>query len=347
VIEVKRHKVTLSVMLMLIIAIFSGCLDEPKDEQISNIIYVDSLGGKDFTSIQMAINNASEGDTIMVSPGNYSENLHIHKSIILKGSENVNIYASKLPGDRDTIVYISADNCTFEGFNLENIEIWEDKIAIHINSSGSRIVGNKISEFEYGIYLENSANKEVVYSNIYISSNEINNCTSGIYFYANAKENTIENNDIIDNFEGIHFKYCVNNTIKNNYIHSSSQYGMIIERSSDGNKVSRNIVTECITGIRFKGVNYNEFFLNRFERNEKALYACCGAGSNTIYKNTLIDNDIQAEDGLVNNWDNGKFGNYWDDYTGSDSNGDGIGDTPYDIPGGSRKDHFPLMEPLI
>jgi len=38
------------------------------------------------------------------------------------------------------------------------------------------------------------------------------------------------------------------------------------------------------------------------------------------------------------------MGNYWDDYKGSDANGDGIGDTPYSID--SDKDYYPLMRPF-
>jgi hypothetical protein len=38
-------------------------------------------------------------------------------------------------------------------------------------------------------------------------------------------------------------------------------------------------------------------------------------------------------------------GNYWSDYNGTDSNGDGIVDTPYIIDD-KNVDHYPLMKPL-
>jgi hypothetical protein len=68
--------------------------------------------------------------------------------------------------------------------------------------------------------------------------------------------------------------------------------------------------------------------------------------NNTIYQNNFIDNPGNAYDTTGNMWDNGTVGNYWSDYTGSDSNGDGIGDTPYMIPGNISMDQFPLMEPF-
>ena len=61
--------------------------------------------------------------------------------------------------------------------------------------------------------------------------------------------------------------------------------------------------------------------------------------------NDIIDNTYQVYfRGTVypNSWDNGTFGNYWSDYNGTDSNGDGIGDIPYYINDGNIDNH-PLM----
>lgn len=38
------------------------------------------------------------------------------------------------------------------------------------------------------------------------------------------------------------------------------------------------------------------------------------------------------------------LGNYWDDYTGTDADNDGIGDTPYRIYYSDINDEYPLME---
>jgi parallel beta-helix repeat protein len=87
--------------------------------------------------------------------------------------------------------------------------------------------------------------------------------------------------------------------------------------------------------------------------------------SSLIFNNNFISNAVQANDnlGFDNFWDNGYYspsggGNYWSDYTGIDkcygisqsvcTGPDGIGDTPYRIPGTSNsQDYYPLMTPYI
>jgi len=50
--------------------------------------------------------------------------------------------------------------------------------------------------------------------------------------------------------------------------------------------------------------------------------------------NNIDDNtnyNAYNRNGSNNQWDNGAEGNHYSDYTGSDRNGDGIGDVPYTI----------------
>ena len=73
------------------------------------------------------------------------------------------------------------------------------------------------------------------------------------------------------------------------------------------------------------------------------------AYNNTLYHNNFINNTQQVfRDYPVygtNFFDNGKEGNYWSDYAGNDTNGDGIGDWPYIIDA-TRRDNHPLMVPF-
>jgi hypothetical protein len=70
-----------------------------------------------------------------------------------------------------------------------------------------------------------------------------------------------------------------------------------------------------------------------------------------IWKNNFISNGINAYDPGENEWSFDWYGdipiagNYWDDYQGIDSNGDGFGDTAYEIEGGSSVDSYPLIQP--
>ena len=76
------------------------------------------------------------------------------------------------------------------------------------------------------------------------------------------------------------------------------------------------------------------------------LYIEPFSNGNSIYHNNFINNSQHAHDECNNVWNDiyPSGGNYWDDYLGVDNNGDGIGDTPYLIPGGSNIDEYPLID---
>jgi len=67
-----------------------------------------------------------------------------------------------------------------------------------------------------------------------------------------------------------------------------------------------------------------------------------GSSNAKLYHNNLINNTQQASSASANSWDDGLEGNYWSDYTGVDSNKDGIGDSPHVIDA-SNLDNYPLM----
>ena len=64
---------------------------------------------------------------------------------------------------------------------------------------------------------------------------------------------------------------------------------------------------------------------------------------NVFYHNNFVNNVNHVETDNSNGiWDNGEEGNYWDNYTGLDSDGDSIGDTPCIIDENSQ-DNYPLI----
>ena len=85
------------------------------------------------------------------------------------------------------------------------------------------------------------------------------------------------------------------------------------------------------------------------------------SGNNTFYHNNFIKNIQQTHILNLDNtdqWDNDKEGNFWSNYTGSDTNRNGLGDTAYAIFGESHTqdypytiyesydDRYPLMTPF-
>jgi len=88
----------------------------------------------------------------------------------------------------------------------------------------------------------------------------------------------------------------------------------------------------------------NLIYNNDIKNNNYGVSVLSFSSNNYFYLNDFADNNIlNAQDSETNSWSYNSQGNYWDDYGGKDENPeDGIGDTPYDIPGGDNQDEYPL-----
>jgi parallel beta-helix repeat protein len=98
----------------------------------------------------------------------------------------------------------------------------------------------------------------------------------------------------------------------------------------------------------FSGCDNNTVDVNYVAYNNRTGIYLGSSSNNTIYHNDFINNRQQAATFLSqNNFDDGYpvGGNYWSDNNGTDSNNDGISDTPY-IVGANNTDNFPMMKTL-
>ncbi len=156
---------------------------------------------------------------------------------------------------------------------------------------------------------------------------------------------TIENMRI-DGFDmGIYVRNSSNNIISGNRVSDCIQRGIHLYGSSNNNTVSGNTLTNDRGGIGVFLVSSNNIISgNKIKDNiQNGIYLY--ASSNLYYGNNFINNTLHVSIGgsySPDFWDNDIEGNYWDNYTGIDSNSDGIGDTPHVIES-SIQDNYPLM----
>ena len=120
---------------IILLFISSGIIPFASSNEVSsnNIIYVDDDGGADYTRIQDAIDNASEGDTIIVMNGTYQQNIIVDKPLTIRsecGYTNCTIKAVDLD-DAGCLDSVDTDesNCGDGVCEASADETWQNCIA--------------------------------------------------------------------------------------------------------------------------------------------------------------------------------------------------------------------------
>ncbi|MDI6642260.1 MAG: CARDB domain-containing protein, partial [Elusimicrobiota bacterium] len=186
-----------------------------------------------------------------------------------------------------------------------------------------------MSETHVGIYVYCSGIHWPSYNNTIVGCQVINNSYAGIILCDRVHNNTIENNNISMNQHfGVLGHALLGSKIVSNRFYMNSDAGVQLYNGALDNFIEKNVFTKNGYGLRIF------FGIGSFPSN-----------NNTIYHNNFINNTQNAFDEHTNFWNTNTVGNYWDDYDGYDDDGDGIGDVPYCIPGGSNKDDYPLIFP--
>ena len=143
--------------------------------------------------------------------------------------------------------------------------------------------------------------------------------------------------------------YFYDNTIENNVILGSSGTGIYLKRAINTN-VMYNIIKNNEKGIIISHQSSeNTIYRNTIENNEFGIYVYEYELNdfNIIYSNNLIGNTESVYDGGNNSWYYENSGNYWSDYEDKYPEvniTNGVWNTPYIITGSVNNDSYPFVE---
>ncbi len=280
----------------------------------------DDIEGANYKSIQNAVDNATDGDTILVYPGNYTENVYVSKELtIISLSENPVDTVIHAANSEDDVFNIVEDNVTIKGFGISGArtdQYGDDKAGIYFEGVNNSVIKkNNVFSNGYGIFLFDSYNNTLTENNAYMggiggiflwnsSNNKLNNNLinannhDGIYIYTSSNNNEISNNTVSYAGFGIDLVYCENNKIVNNTI-SNTVSGIFLSESSRNFLISNVANLNDWSGIDLENSTENTIDSNTVNFNNNNGIFLIGSRDNRLDYNNVSNN---AEYGInINN----------------------------------------------
>ena len=298
-------------------------------------LYVGGNGPNNYTTIQEAITNATNGDSVFVfddsSP--YFEHIIIETTIHLIGeNKTTTIIDGENIGD---VVIFKADNITMADFTIQHSGD-TPKIDAGIESRSNRniISGNRVIQngaYAIGIFLNGSSDNLVTENFISENGNEgifLQNAVDCIIrnnvitrnghcavVISWSSRNTIVENNMYDNYATVSlWPGATENEIAWNLMRNQEYSGVGIWPGANSNYIHHNYLSN---------ISLYGFIITRAQENIIANNTIWGsnegmrlimANFTTIMFNNFIDNNYSAlfENSSFNRWKR----NYWDDHHG-------------------------------
>jgi parallel beta-helix repeat protein len=287
-------------------------------------------------SIQTAVDNAKQNDTILVHTGAYHQSVIVSTNGITLRGEAGTILVGAGPADegttllRDGIILDGVRRVTVECFEITeylstDLPLFGKGITVRPGSSHNLIQDNKLITNQAGIAILGGTKNQVVRNKV------IGSWRIGIDLISGSSSNLVQKNDISDSgiqFEGIGRGIGIggsNNQVIENKVVSSTMQGIILFPMASGNLVQDNHVSGTLcepgaAGIRIDGTN-NHVLKNTVINSCSGGITLFGTASNNIVqnnnisdsgagvvidgtKNQVLDNNVTntAEMGIVIGW---------------------------------------------
>jgi nitrous oxidase accessory protein len=333
-------------IVLIVIILFFGMTYSPFSEVegkthlsplpfFSSTFFVGGNGPNNYTTIQAAINHATDGDYVFVfddsSP--YYEHVIVNKSIYLIG-ENKNTTVIDGEGSGDVIL-LSAEAITITGFTVQHSgDTPKVDAGLEVRTNWSAIIGNNIIQNgRYGVGILLNGSSGALIQNNFISENgnegiflekstgaiirdniiTHNGHCAVVISYSN--DNTIDRNTMQENYAGISlWPGASKNDITLNIIENQTYSGVGIWPEANNNSIHDNVFTNnSLYGFIITNAQGNIIASNRIQGSNEGIRLFMA--NKTIFQyNNFIKNNCSAffENSSFNRWRQ----NYWDDHIG-------------------------------
>jgi parallel beta-helix repeat protein len=308
-------------------------------------------GGGKYSTISAAVKAANAGDTILVSPGTYVENVAVDKPLKIVSTNGAQATVVKASDTSKTVFLLGSTEITLQGLTvtggnkgvafgqtnciLTQCVVNGNVFGVYLaRATSNQVSNNNLNGNGFGIYLDSSSGNKLLNNS---ASNEKGggggaSLSDGIYMF-NSDANSVIRCDLSNNNNfGLSLYNSKNNIFSNNTISSNAQYGVRLRDSSDNNRFSYNVFkANRENGVLIGDSRDNTFYFNNFVDEKSHFY-------------TQQNNNIYSTKKLNYMYNGNPFssfvGNYYSNYVGTDSDGNGIADSSF---GG---DKYPLIKPI-
>src|SRR5438132_3246770 len=308
-----------------------------------------------YQTIQEAVNNAQPGWIIYVSKGTYNGAVVVDKTLTIVGTGSGNSFIGG-QSQAGAIITILASNSSISGFSIGDAGgggkairvVQANNVSITNNSLSSDLVSRRPTGAGVDLYLSNHT---LIDRNVFSYNLVEVNITRSDY-------NRVSNNrPLSHDLSGVLVTDGSHNLVAGNAFGNGNERVEISGALSSQNNITRNLFRALnVTGSSLVAFpTGNIFSMNNFMLNTIGVVIQNSTG-NIFFQNNFVRNRLRHVNIVVpgdvplNHWDNSTLGalrpggNYWDNYTGTDQDNDGIGDTNLPADG---LDGLPLMAPSV
>jgi len=270
--------------------------NESKDLENGETIHVDAENGDDengdgspgdpYRTVGKGVEEAAEGDTISVHPGNYSENLDVDRQVTIRSftgnPDTVNLTASNV---NDHVIDIKADHVTVQDMRIQGASGYAASVYVS-GKEQCTISGNNITGSYYGLFVYYGGWNS-------IRENSIHGTQAAGIQLSQSGNNSFDNNTIRNcGGHGLYLFSSRNNTIYANFVHANNG-GIFIDSSSHENTLVRNTITDNIElGLEVRDSNENSIHNNTIQGNSNYGLHLREGQDHHLRDNEIMDNEF-------------------------------------------------------